>query len=238
MENGAQVGGQTGLQLKRPPKRVLGKIWGRWIFERVRMSSWSCRLLSGSDSNVVNCSLSPGQSASQAQCNTITHLFGPKASVSLGAAIKSPSAWKCGITDKLLQDLVALRELFTTQAVNHTHHIVTHSSNVSLLPSLSVWLTACYCTTSASHPVRCVIVISVTLFYFPRVPGKWMEQVSVGLFSVGNGIWWFAPKTWHLTKRGTGSKNTRHCLWDPPRKLKQSLALFNSIHLANGKRLL
>lgn len=163
--------------------RVLGKTWDRreweWVHEAVDCSY------------VVNCSLSPDQSASRLRCNTITHLFGPKAFVSVGAAIKAPSAWRCGITDKFLQGPMALWELFTTQAVNHTHHIVTHSSNVSLLPSLSVWLTACYCTSSASHPVRCVIIISVTvtLFFFPRVPGKWMEQVSVGLFSVGTRIW-------------------------------------------------
>lgn len=84
------------------------------------------------------------------------------------------------------------------------------------------------------HRHLCYVVL------FSWVPGKLMEQVSVGLFSVGNGIWRFAPKTYekHLTKRGIGSKNTRHCLWDPPRKLKQSLALFNSIYLANCKRLL
>lgn len=153
------------------------------------MSSWSCRLLSGTDSDVVNCSLSPGQSASQTWCNTITHLLAPKAFVSLGAAIKSASGWKWETTDRLLEGPVAPWELFTTQALNHTRHIVTHSSNVSLLPSLGIWLTTCYCSASASHPVRCVIVISVTLFFVPWVPaGKWMEQVSVGLVSVGNGI--------------------------------------------------
>lgn len=74
------------------------------------------------DQTVVNCSLSPRQSASRAQCNAITHLFGPKAFVSLGAAIKAPSAWKCGITDNLLQGPVArpVSERFTSQAVNHT----------------------------------------------------------------------------------------------------------------------
>lgn len=65
------------------------------------------RLLSGSDSYVVNCSLSPRQSASRPQCNAITHLFGPTAFVSLGAAIKAPSAWKCGITDEVLRGPVA-----------------------------------------------------------------------------------------------------------------------------------
>lgn len=167
--------------------------------------------------------------------------------MSLGAAIKAPSAWKCGITDELLQGPVAwpFSERFTTQAVNHTHHIVIHSSNASLLSSLSIWLTTCYCTSSASHPAWCVILISVTvtLFFFPWLPGKLMEQVSVGLFSLGTGIWWAAPKTYEkrLTKRGTGSKNTRHCLWDVeilPRKLKQSLALFTNIHLPSGGRLL
>lgn len=96
------------------------------------------RLLSGSDFYAVNCSLPPRQSALWAQCNAITHLFGPKAFVSLGAVIKAPSAWKCGITDRLLQGPVAwpFSKRFTTQAVNHTHHIVTHSSNASLLSSL------------------------------------------------------------------------------------------------------
>lgn len=64
------------------------------------------------------------QSTSRAQFSAITHLFGPEAFVSLGAAIKAPSAWKCGITDELLQGSVAwpFSERFTTQAVNHTPH--------------------------------------------------------------------------------------------------------------------
>ena len=69
------------------------------------------RLLSGSDSTLC-CQLFPltstvSQPAGRAQCSAITHLFGPKAFVSLGAAIKAPSAWKCGITDKLLRGPVA-----------------------------------------------------------------------------------------------------------------------------------
>ena len=54
--------------------------------------------------------------------------------MSLGAAIKAPSAWKCGITEELLQGPVAwpFSECrFTAQAVNHTRYIVTHSSDAS-----------------------------------------------------------------------------------------------------------
>lgn len=38
---------------------ILWKMWDRRVFERVKVSSWSCRLLA-----VVNCSLSSGQPAS------------------------------------------------------------------------------------------------------------------------------------------------------------------------------
>ncbi len=47
------------------------------------------------------------RSTSRAQCDAFTHLFGPEPFVSLGAAIKAPSAWKCGITDELLLGPVA-----------------------------------------------------------------------------------------------------------------------------------
>lgn len=98
-------------------------MWDRFIFERVRMSSWSLRDC-WVDQTTMLCFLSLRQSASRTQCNAITHLFGPKAFVSLGAAIKAPSAWKYGITDDLLQGPVAwpFSERFTSQAVNHTSH--------------------------------------------------------------------------------------------------------------------
>lgn len=69
----------------------------------------------------------------------LTHLFGPEAFVSLGAAIKTPSAWKCGITEELLQGPVAgtFSERLATQAVTQTNYIVTHSSNASLFRPVS-----------------------------------------------------------------------------------------------------
>lgn len=206
-------------------------MWERWIFEREW--EWVCEALETAERiRLLCCQLFPLATPVSQPGNTITHLFGPKAFVSLGAAIKAPSAWKCGITDKLLQGPVAwpFSQRFTTQAVNHTHHIVTHSSNAFLLSSLSIWLTTCYCTSSASHPAWCVILIYVTfaLFFFLQLPGKWMEQVSVGYFSVG--IWGFAPETYEkdLTKRPTATKNTLSLgCGDPPSETK---TIFGLIH--------
>lgn len=81
--------------------------------------------MSGSDFCVVNCSLSPRQSACRAQCNAITHLFGPEAFVSFGAAIKAASPWKCGITDDLFRSQwqgPSLRVAHHTSSESHTPH--------------------------------------------------------------------------------------------------------------------
>lgn len=163
--------------------------------------------------------------------------------MSLGAAIKAPSAWKYGITDDLLQGPVAwpFSERFTSQAVNHTSHshpffkcfpvfqsqLLTHNLllyQFSQPPSPMCHPHLCYCCT--------------VLFSPDFQENEWNRWVLVCL----TGIWWFAPKTHEkrLTKRETVSKNTRLCLWDVkilPRKLKQSLALFTNMSKGDSSRL-
>lgn len=107
--------------------------------------------------------------------------------------------WKYRTTEKLSQGPMLLWKRWE----NPKHHRVTSSSNVLPLSSLNVWITARYCTGPGSHPARRAIIIplTVTLFLFLQVPGKWMEQVNVGLFSVATSIWW-TQSTWEASNKG------------------------------------
>lgn len=105
MENGAQVGGKKLSESKRRRKSAAKYVGQMNLWESENEFMRPERLLRWSDSYVVNCSLSPRQSVSRAQCDAITHR--PNAYVSLGTAVKAPCAWKYGITDNLLQALVA-----------------------------------------------------------------------------------------------------------------------------------
>lgn len=135
------------------------------------------------DQMLSTVALFPSQSASPAGCSTHFRHQGVT------------ETWKYRITDKLSWGLAVLWK-FTTQAVGESqtspsHQLFKWFFNFSL-SSPKVWITACYCIGPGSHPVRHTIVIplTVTLFLFLSVPGKWMEQVNVGLFSVATSIWW------------------------------------------------
>lgn len=138
-------------------------------------------------SNVVNCCLDP---ESVGQSSWVQDTF---------QALRGWRVWKYRITEKLSQGPMLLWK----QWENHKHHRVTSSSNVLPLSSLNVWITARYCTGPGSHPARHAIVIplTVTLFLFLQVPGKLMEQVNVGLFSVATSIWW-TQSTWEASNKG------------------------------------
>lgn len=133
--------------------------------------------------------------------------------MSLGAAIKAPSAWKCGITDELLQGPVAwpFSQRFTTQAVNHTPH--SHPFFKCFPAFQSQHLTHNLLLYQFSQPpsLMCHQLISVTvaLFFFPLTSRKVNGTGECWFVFSGDwdlGIYGTYEK--HLTKRGTDSKNT------------------------------
>lgn len=140
--------------------------------------------------------------------------------------------------------MALLTEVHHTSSESHTPH--SHPF-FKCFPALPVAVSDSQHATVPVQPATQPDVSSSSLLllccsFSPRLPEKWMEQDSAVCFAMATGIWWLVPKPYekHLTKRGTGSKNTRHCLWDLqilPRKLKQSLALFTNIHLPKGSRL-
>lgn len=160
---------------------VVRKMWDRWAFKSVRVSSQSSR---GPHTSML---LTVPLSASQlALCDAITHLFGPEAFVSLGTAMKAPIACKGGITWAFTGPggTALLWELFTTQvSESHTPNsppffrcfscfpVSTSDSQLTTVVLQFSQLPRLMC----HHPLcYCYVVL------FPKLPGKWMEQVSVG----------------------------------------------------------